>query len=82
MGDDILYSPLAHLPRSIVRQRSLQKGNSASDLSTSLRQIGQRKLMIFFLAGIVNSLVQQRTSRQLPATNRRVNLTKMWLPEG
>src|SRR5271154_5023749 len=43
-GAGITYAPLAHLPRSIVRQRSLQKGNSASPLLTTFLQIGQRSL--------------------------------------
>ena len=38
------YFPLAHLPRSIVRQRSLQKGDSGSALLTGFLQIGQRSL--------------------------------------
>ncbi len=29
-GEEITYAPLAHCPRSIVRHRSLQKGNSGS----------------------------------------------------
>ena len=49
MGVEITYPPLAHLPRSMVRHRSLQNGNSGSSLSTSLRQVGHRKLRIFFL---------------------------------
>lgn len=44
-GEEITYSPLAHLPRSIRRQRSLQKGNSESELFTGFLQIGQRRLM-------------------------------------
>src|SRR5208337_3798877 len=35
---------LAHLLRSITRQRSLQKGNSGSAASTIFLQVGQRKL--------------------------------------
>jgi hypothetical protein len=38
------YPPLAHLPRSITRQRSLQKGNSASVFLTIFLQIGQWSL--------------------------------------
>ena len=44
-GDEITYAPLAHLPRSIRRQRSLQKGKSASADFTGFLQIGQRSLM-------------------------------------
>src|ERR1700704_1206430 len=43
-GEGITYAPLAHLPRSMVRHRSLQKGNSASVLFTAFLQIGQRSL--------------------------------------
>ena len=45
-GDGITYWPLAHLPRSMVRQRSLQKGNSGSELFTGFLQIGQRNLTV------------------------------------
>src|SRR6202030_3671146 len=44
-GDEITYAPLAHLPRSIRRQRSLQKGKSASSAFAGFLQIGQRSLM-------------------------------------
>jgi hypothetical protein len=44
IGVEITYPPLAHLPRSIKRQRSLQKGNPGSERKTILRQVGQRKL--------------------------------------
>ena len=44
-GEEITYSPLAHLPRSIRRQRSLQKGNPESELFTGFLQMGQRRLM-------------------------------------
>ena len=37
-----MYCPLAHFPRSMVRQRSLQKGKSGSFFFTSFLQIGQR----------------------------------------
>ena len=43
-GDEITYFPLAHLPRSIRRQRSLQKGKSASLLVTGFLQVGQLSL--------------------------------------
>jgi len=39
------YLPLAHLPRSIKRQRSLQKGNSASFAITGFRQMGHWSAM-------------------------------------
>jgi hypothetical protein len=45
-GDEITYAPLAHLPRSMVRHRSLQKGNPASLLFTGFLQIGQRRLTV------------------------------------
>ena len=41
-GDVITYPPLAHLPRSSRRQRSLQKGKSGSPDFTGFLQIGQR----------------------------------------
>src|SRR6266852_1118274 len=44
-GEEITYSPLAHLPRSIRRQRSLQKGNSESELFSGFLQMGQRRLI-------------------------------------
>lgn len=40
----ITYAPLAHLPRSIERQRSLQKGKSGPADFTGFLQIGQRSL--------------------------------------
>jgi hypothetical protein len=43
-GEEITYWPLAHLPRSMVRHRSLQKGNSGSAFLTGFLQIGQRRL--------------------------------------
>jgi len=47
-GVEITYAPLAHLPRSMTRQRSLQNGNSASVRRTIFLQIGQRRLRVFF----------------------------------
>src|ERR1700719_4616744 len=47
-GDEITYPPLAHLPRSMRRQRSLQKGKSGSELLTDFLQIGQRSLTVRF----------------------------------
>jgi hypothetical protein len=44
-GDEITYSPLAHLPRSMSRQRSLQNGKSGSFARTAFLQMGQRSLM-------------------------------------
>jgi hypothetical protein len=41
------YCPLAHLPRSMVRQRWLQKGNSGSAVLTGFLQIGQRTSTVF-----------------------------------
>jgi hypothetical protein len=41
IGSLILYFSLAQLPRSVSRQRSLQKGKSGDDSeSTGFRQIG------------------------------------------
>jgi len=44
-GDEITYPPLAHLPKSIRRHRSLQKGKSASAVFVGFLQMGQRSLM-------------------------------------
>src|SRR5208337_4118197 len=44
---------MAHLPRSILRQRSLQKGKSSSLKRTSMPQVGQRRSFAdFFFAGM------------------------------
>jgi len=48
IGVEMTYPLLAHLPRSITRQRSLQKGKSASVGSTILRHVGQRRVFVFF----------------------------------
>jgi len=50
---EITYLPLAHLPRSIRRQRSLQKGKFSFSRSTRVRQVGQRSDGVFF-RGIAN----------------------------
>src|ERR1035437_6379572 len=51
---------MAHLPRSILRQRSLQKGKSSSVRRTSIPQVGQRRsLTDFFLAAIFYSTLQR-----------------------
>jgi hypothetical protein len=55
-GEAITYAPLAHLPRSMMRQRSLQKGKSASVLFTFFLQIGQRSLTMRLL-GMAGSIV-------------------------
>lgn len=39
-GDETTYPPLAHFPKSIVLQRSLQKGKSAAVFVTGFLQIG------------------------------------------
>ena len=44
MGLEILYAPLAHLPRSRRRQRSEQKGKYSSLAVTIVRQMGQRSV--------------------------------------
>jgi hypothetical protein len=49
IGVEITYPPLAHLPRSISRQRSLQKGKSFDPARTRVRQLGQRNDLTFFL---------------------------------
>ena len=53
-GEEITYPPLAHLPRSIRRHRSLQNGNSASVFNTIFRQVGQRRLTALF---VINQLL-------------------------
>ena len=45
MAVEITYAPLAHLPKSISRQRSLQKGKSGSPRWTSFRHVGQRSVL-------------------------------------
>src|ERR1039458_2968938 len=51
---------MAHLPRSILRHRSLQKGKSSSVRRTSIPQVGQRRsLTDFFLAVIFYSTLQR-----------------------
>src|ERR1035437_5364687 len=42
---------MAHLPRSILRQRSLQKGKSSSLIRTSIPQVGQRRSFTNFFFG-------------------------------
>ena len=44
------YAPLAHFPKSICLQRSLQKGKSSPLAVTSVRHVGQRKILSFFEA--------------------------------
>jgi len=41
-GDEMTYPPLAHFPRSMVRQRSLQKGKSGFFPATAFLQTGHR----------------------------------------
>src|ERR1019366_5721402 len=62
---EMTYAPLAHLPRSTARQRSLQKGYSASLASTIFLQVGQRKLRTFFF------VMAPVTSSQLPVASER-----------
>ena len=45
-GEETTYPPLAHFPKSIMRQRSLQKGKSVSVLFTAFLQMGQRSLRV------------------------------------
>jgi hypothetical protein len=53
IGVEMTYPPLAHFPKSISRQRSLQKGTFSEPASTSVRQVGQRSDRAFF-RGISN----------------------------
>jgi hypothetical protein len=48
IGVEIIYPPLAHLPKSMTRQRSLQKGKFSSPATTSFRHVGQRRESGFF----------------------------------
>jgi hypothetical protein len=63
-GDEITYAPLAHLPRSMRRQRSLQKGKSGSELLTDFLQIGQRSLTVRF-RGMEVLIVKADCRRQI-----------------
>jgi hypothetical protein len=56
-GDEMTYSPLAQLPRSMVRQRALQKGKSPSVLLTSFLQMGQRNFAVDMGFSIVEGTV-------------------------
>src|ERR1700677_3047214 len=50
-GEEIRYTPLAHLPRSMVLQCSLQKGKSESFTVTICPHVGQRRPLSFFPEG-------------------------------
>jgi len=39
-GDETTYWPLAHLPKSISRHRSLQKGKSSDAFATGFLHVG------------------------------------------
>src|SRR5438270_10679984 len=43
-GEETTYCPLAHFPKSISRQRSLQKGKSSPALCTGFLQMGHLSL--------------------------------------
>jgi len=45
-GEETTYPPLAHFPKSMVRHRGLQKGNSGAVFCTCFLQIGQRSLIV------------------------------------
>jgi len=49
-GEGTTYWPLAHLPKSISRQRSLQKGKSSPVLCTGFLQIGHFSRSLGFVA--------------------------------
>src|ERR1700761_4357884 len=68
MAEEILYSPLAHLPRSMVRQRSEQKGTFASVMSTGFLQMGQGRVFLFVSLMVhisVRSLCSHEKYREL-----------------
>src|ERR1700691_2158283 len=52
-GDEIRYTPLAHFPKSMVLQCSLQKGKSASFTVTICPHVGQRRLLSFLPEGLI-----------------------------
>lgn len=60
------YFPLAHFPRSITRQRSLQKGNSASVFNTIFLQVGQRRLATRFFGIAKHSAFSTQSSQRTP----------------
>jgi hypothetical protein len=43
-GEEITYAPLAHFPKSMLRQRSLQKGKSGAPALTGFLQVGHEML--------------------------------------
>jgi len=47
-GELMTYPPLAHLPRSITRQRFEQKGKSSLPASTIVLHVGHRSVFSFF----------------------------------
>lgn len=47
-GAEITYSPLAHLPKSMMRQRSLQNGKSGSVPFTTFLQMGHPSFAVRF----------------------------------
>jgi hypothetical protein len=71
VGDEITYWPLAHLPRSMRRQRSLQNGKSESVFLTDFLQMGQRSLTIR-LRGIRFGLSSEIATKFSPPDRNRV----------
>src|SRR5437660_652831 len=75
-GDEITYPPLAHLPRSAVRHRGLQNGNSGSVLFTAFLQIGHwslrlRLLGMEFFYQVSKWRGSRRSRRFLPPDHNR-----------
>jgi len=62
-GEDTTYFPLAHLPRSMSRQRSLQKGKSSAPTATLLLQIGHFTLTLR-LRGTRSIVVEKQMQNQ------------------
>ena len=67
MGEGIAYFPVAQLPKSMIRQRSLQKGNSGSPGATSFLQMGQ-----FILARRTNGQTHRVGRHAAAAENHRI----------
>ena len=75
-GAEITYAPLAHFPRSIKRQRSLQKGKSASVFLTGFLQMGQRSFTER-LRGILDCRGQRSDCRGKNRSAKEVHLCNL-----
>jgi hypothetical protein len=68
-GDEITYSPLAHLPRSISRHRSLQKGKSAFSRCTGFLHVGQGSFETRLRAMVLRRFSRPGRNRELPKSH-------------